>query len=83
MQSRSKSENVSVSGRVLQLAFNMSVLFNVWGGRFLAGNQGNHQNFNLSLLINKLGLVFMGMKQFFLKTKIQNGRLKKKVIFQN
>ena len=27
MQSRSKSENVSVSGRVLQLAFTMSVLF--------------------------------------------------------
>ena len=54
MQSRSKSENVSVSGRVLQLAFNMSVLFNVWGGRFLAGNQGNHQNFDPSLIPEEL-----------------------------
>ena len=32
---------------------------------FLAGNQGNHQNFNPSLLSKKLWLILMGMKQFF------------------
>ena len=59
MQSRSKSENVSVS--VLQLAFKISVLFlsklggrNVWGGRFLAGNQGSHQIFDPSLISEDL-----------------------------
>ena len=44
-----------------------------WHMLFWAGNQGNHQNFDLSLLI------FMGMKQIFFK--IQNGRLKKTEIF--
>ena len=51
---------------------------------FGAGNQGNHQNFEKSLLTNKLWHVFMGMKQkknFFLKKKIQNGRLKKTEFF--
>ena len=32
-------------------------------GDFWARKQGNHQNFDPSLLINKLLLVFMGMKQ--------------------
>ena len=47
---------------------------------FGAGNQSNHQNFKKSLLSCKCGLIFIGMKQkkiFFLKNKIQNGRLKK------
>ena len=51
---------------------------------FGAGNQGNHQNFKESLLSYKCGLIFIGMKQkkiFFLKNKIQNGRLKKTEFF--
>ena len=36
---------------------------NVWGGWFLAGNQGNHQNFVPSLISKNLSLIFMGMKQ--------------------
>ena len=51
---------------------------------FGAGNQGNHQNFEKSLLTNKLWHVFMGMKQkknFFFEKKIQNGRLKKTEFF--
>ena len=36
---------------------------NVLSMWFLAGNQGNHQNFDPSLLTNKLWHVFMGMKQ--------------------
>ena len=46
---------------------------------FGAGNQDNHQNFEKSLLTNKLWYVFMGMKQ----KKIQNGRFFKIAIFQN
>ena len=34
---------------------------NVWAWLFLVGNQGNHQNFDPSLLTNKLWLLFMGM----------------------
>ena len=52
---------------------------------FGAENQGNYQNFQKSLLTNKLWDVFMGMKQnffFFLKKKIQNGRLKKSAFFK-
>ena len=45
---------------------------NVLSMWFLAGNHGNHQNFDPSLLNNKLWLVFIGMKQ-----KNQNGRHKK------
>ena len=51
---------------------------------FGAGNQCNHQNFEKSLLSCKCGLIFIGMKQkknFFLKNKIQNGRLKKTEFF--
>ena len=51
--------------------------WNVWGEWFLAANQSNHQNFNPSLLTNKLWLVFMKMKQ-----KNQNGRLKKRSFFK-
>ena len=52
---------------------------------FGAGKQGNHQNFQKSLLTNKLWHVSMGMKQkkifFEKKKKIQNGRLKKTEFF--
>ena len=51
---------------------------------FGAGNQSNHQHFEKSLLSCKCGLIFIGMKQknfFFLKNKIQNGRLKKTEFF--
>ena len=54
--------------------------WNVWGEWFLAGTQGNHQNFDPSLLTNKLWLVFMGMKQkkiFFLKKKFKMADWKK------
>ena len=60
--------------------------WNVWGEWFLAGTQGDHQNFDPSLLTNKLWLFFMGMKQtkiiFFWKKKIPNGRLKKRSFFK-
>jgi hypothetical protein len=52
---------------------------------FGAANQGNHQNFETSLLSYKCGLIFIGMKQtknFFEKKKNQNGRLKKNCDFQ-
>ena len=49
------------------------------GEWFLAGNQKNHQNFDPSLLTNKLWLVFMGMKQ----KKNSKWPTQKKVIFQN
>ena len=45
---------------------------------FWAGNQGNHQNFEKSLLSYKLWHVFMRIKQ----KKIQNGRLKKTEFFK-
>ena len=51
---------------------------------FGAGNQSNHQTFEKSLLSCKCELIFIAMKQnffFFLKNKIQNGRLKKTEIF--
>ena len=50
-----------------------------------SGNQGKHQNFDPSILPYKFGLILMGMKQkkkFFLKKKIQNGRLKKMTFFK-
>ena len=50
-----------------------------------SGNQGKHQNFDPSILLYKFGLILMGMKQkknFFLKKKIQNGRLKKMMFFK-
>jgi hypothetical protein len=53
---------------------------------FGAGNQGNYQNFEKSLLSYKCWLIFIGMKQkfiFFEKKKIQNGRLKKNEIFNS
>ena len=42
-----------------------------------AGNQGNHQNFDPSLLPKNLWLVFMGKAK-----KFQNGRLKKPMFFK-
>jgi hypothetical protein len=41
------------------------------GKNSAAGNQGNNQNFDPSLLTNKLCLVFMGMKQ---KIKMANSK---------
>jgi hypothetical protein len=53
-------------------------------GLFWAVNQGNHQNFEKSLLSYKYGLIFIGiMQNFFLKKKNQNGRLKKNAIFNS
>ena len=52
---------------------------------FLAGNQGNHQNFDPSLLANNLWRFFMRIKQkkfLFSKKKFQNGRLKKSAFFK-
>ena len=45
---------------------------------FWVGNQGNHQNFDPSLLPKKRRMIIMEMKKKKLKKKIQNGRLKKK-----
>ena len=58
--------------------------WNLFGEWFLAENQGNHQNFDPSLLTNKLWLVFMGMKQkkLLFKEKFQNGRLKRNEILK-
>ena len=52
---------------------------------FGAGNQGNHQNFEKSLLTNKLWHVLMGMKQkkiFFFEIFFSKWPTKKKLIFQ-
>ena len=53
-----------------------------WQVMFGAGNQGNHQNFEKSLLTNKLWHVFMGMKQkkffFFWKKKFKMADSKKR-----
>ena len=40
-----------------------------------SGNQGNHQNFDPSIITYKFGLILMGMKQK--KNKLKN-KLKKK-----
>ena len=50
----------------------------------MAGDQGNHKNFDPSLLTNKFWLVFMGIKQknFFFEKKNQNGWLKKTEFFK-
>ena len=56
-----------------------------WQRLFWAENQGNHQNFDTSLLTYKCWLIFIAMKQkknFFLKKKIQNGQLKKRSFFK-
>ena len=36
---------------------------NITRSKEFAGNQGKHQNFDLSILPYKFGLIFMGMKQ--------------------
>ena len=48
-------------GGCLQIMLACMAPKNVWAGLFLAGHQGNHQNFDPSF--NELWLVFMGMKQ--------------------
>jgi hypothetical protein len=58
---------------------------NIPHSKEFSGNQGNHQNFDPSILPYKFGLIFKGMKQkkcFFFEKKIQNGRLKKNEIFK-
>ena len=51
-----------------------------------AGYQGNHQNFEKSLVFHKLWLIWIRLKQKKktknLEKKIQNGRLKKTWVFQ-
>ena len=51
---------------------------------FLAVNHHNYKDWVPSILTHNLCLIFMGMKQFFffLKKKIQNGRLKKRSFFK-
>ena len=52
--------------------------------RFFSGNQGNHQNFEKSLLPHKLWLIWIRIskkKYFFLKEKILNCQLKKTDFF--
>ena len=59
--------------------------WNVWGEWFLAATQGNHQNFDPSLLTNKFWLIFMGKKQkiiFFFEKKNSKWPTQKKCIFQ-
>ena len=54
--------------------------WNVWGEWFMAGNQGNHQNFVASFIPTKLWPIFMGMKQkkiFFWKRKSKMADSKK------
>ena len=48
-----------------------------WPKTSLAGNQGNHQNFDPSLLPKNFWLLLMGLSNFFLKNKIQMADLKK------
>ena len=53
---------------------------------FLAVNHHNIENWVPSILTHNLWLIFMGMRQnffFFLKKKIQNGRLKKRSFFNS
>ena len=43
--------------------------WNVWGGWFLAGNQGNYQNFVPSLISKNLWRIFIKMKHFLFLEK--------------
>ena len=52
---------------------------NVWGGEFLAVNQGNNQNFVPSLISKNHWRIFMGMKQ----KKISKWPTQKIWVFQN
>ena len=58
--------------------------WNVWGGWFLAGNQGNFQNFVPSSISKNLWRIFIEMKQkkFFFEKKNAKWPTKKRV-FQN
>ena len=49
---------------------------------FWAGNQGNHKNFDPSLILKKLWFVFIWRKQKKKKKKIKNGQLKKTEFFK-
>ena len=74
-----KSKTIVYFEQVLLLQYTGG--WNVWGGGgewFLAGNQGNHKNFDPSLISKNLWLIFI----FFWK-KIQNGRLKKSEFFNS
>jgi len=85
---RNHLENSTYQTFFFVMYFQLSVYYyhtytagwNVWGEWCLAGTQGNHQNFDPSLLTNKLRLVFMEMKQnnfFFLKKKFKMADWKK------
>ena len=50
-----------------------------WPKTLWAGNQGNHQNFDPSLLTKNLWLLFMGLRKNILKWSAQ----KKTYVFQN
>ena len=50
---------------------------------FGTGNQGNNQNFDLSLLSNKCWLIFIGMKQIFFLKKKSKWPIKKTEIFNS
>ena len=65
--------------RLKRLSVQYTGGWNIWGGWFLAGNQGNHQNFVPSLISKNIWQTFIEMKQkdFFLKKKVQSGPLKK------
>ena len=56
---------------------------NILSGWFLAGNQGNHHNFDPSLLPKKTVFIKMKQKTFFFEKKFQNGQLKKTEFFKN
>ena len=62
------------SSNMYRVAWCYTVLHMFTQVLFWAGNQGNHLNFDTSLLPKKLWLIFMGMKQkkiFFWKIKFK------------
>ena len=63
-----------------------SVSHNFIAPLLFAGNQGDDQNFEKSLVHHKSWLIWIRKEQkkiFFLKKKIQNGRLKKNQFFNH
>ena len=56
---------------------------NVWGGWCLTGNQGNHRNFDPSLLPKKPWLIFIWMKQNFVFFLIPKWPTRNNWVFQN
>ena len=85
----SRNDRWKVRGKVtysfnIQLGGTYTVLHIFRQVLFWAGNQGNHQNFEKSLLSYKCWLIFVGMKtKKNSKKKIQNGRLKKTEVFNS